>query len=1352
MKKAIEKGKVGFSVASAMALALAILFCVFETPTSALAAGRQQLHRHVPDVVKNAQLVGRVEGSKQIRLAISLPLQNQETLQLLLKELYDSNSPNYRKFLTPEQFADMFGPNESDHQAVINFARSHNLTVTDTYTNRALVDVIGTATNVEKAFYVHLNNYQRKDGSVFYAPDTEPSLDLDVPLSHVSGLDNLTRAVTKLPTSQSKALPNFDNSKTGKKLNVQLYAGTGSDSGYFIGSDFTKAYVPCTSMTGKGQSVALVEINGYLLSDFNNYISQAESLTNMPVPNVAVTYVLKDGFNGTPTPGPNSTTSWAGFQEVELDMQMAIAMAPGLSNIVVYEGNENDLQPDDIFTAIANPPAGIPFSNQISCSMGFTATSYDPVLQSCFNQFAVQGQSFFQAAGDTGAYVTCNPNPEVAPPTDLVSNLTVVGGTELTTGSGQTWISETTWNNPAEKPAATATPFSAAVGGGGICGGPGYTPVPIPTYQVPFVNINNRASTIYRNIPDVSLVSDYLVAYFSYPSAGMWTEKGTSAAAPLWAGFMSLVNQQAVSYGKGPIGFANPTLYNLASNSTTYSNDFHDIADNSNNNYWNPTVTPIYKAVANYDLDTGLGTIKCNLINDLVGQLPTWTPTFSTCISTQPGSSWTPGATGTAQTGPGLVYNGKMWLFSGGTVWSSTNGTVWTNVFSPPFLSGRLGEQCIVYNNAMWIIGGVKSSTYMNDVWYSTDGKNWISTTSSAAFSFRSGFGIYSLNGYMWVIGGLNSSGNALNDVWYSSDGAHWYQDANASFSARYNFSYFTTNGAIWVIAGTTNSSTFYNDVWYSTNGTNWIEATSATGFQPRSGAPGVVCGNVMWILNGGSRSGSFADVWASADGVHWINSNNSTLFLGASAALAYGGSVWTIAPVNSSGNWTWSSGCCQMPSPTPTPTLSNCSSGQPGGSWTAEGNLGSVIPECGLVYNGVMWIFGSNGDVYNTVDGNNLFIVSQPSFLSGRGGQQCVVYNGAMWVIGGMVGSTCKNDAWYSTDGVNWTQATSAAAFSARYRFGLYSFNGYMWVVGGQTSSNYLNDVWRSTDGVNWTQVTNAAGFSVRAWFSFFTDLGAMWVIGGTAGSSAFYNDVWYSSDGSSWTNATSAAAFQARCGAPGVLCGDVMWIINGGSRSGSFSDVWTSVDGINWTKTNSATTFSNANNFAISYNENVWTSGTVSGSTRICYSGCCVQPTSTPGGILLVSKLSKFEGEGPTLTPTYTPLATSTLSATPTPTQIPVNALQVVAEPNISRGGQPVQFKVLVGEDTRVQLVIYDMLGEQVYTAEIQVQPGLTALNWPVVNNQNIGIASGMYIYVIREGYGAQPRTVKGKVVIIH
>ena len=90
--------------------------------------------------------------------------------------------------------------------------------------------------------------------------------------------------------------------------------------------------------------------------------------------------------------------------------------------------------------------------------------------------------------------------------------------------------------------------------------------------------------------------------------------KGTSVAAPLWAGFTALVNQQAALSGNGPIGFLNPALYAIGA-AAGYATNFHDITVGNNTNNSSPTN---YFAVPGYDLCTGWGTpTGSNLINSL---------------------------------------------------------------------------------------------------------------------------------------------------------------------------------------------------------------------------------------------------------------------------------------------------------------------------------------------------------------------------------------------------------------------------------------------------------------------------------------------------------------------------------------------------------------------------------------------------------------------------------------------------------------------------------------------------------------------------------------------------------------
>jgi hypothetical protein len=101
------------------------------------------------------------------------------------------------------------------------------------------------------------------------------------------------------------------------------------------------------------------------------------------------------------------------------------------------------------------------------------------------------------------------------------------------------------------------------------------------------------------------------------------------------------------------------------------------------------------------------------------------------------------------------------------------------------------------------------------------------------------------------------------------------------------------------------------------------------------------------------------------------------------------------------------------------------------------------------------------------------------------------------------------KRDVWYSTDGINWTQATASAAFSARYSHSSAAFNGKMWIIGGQDSTETKNDIWSSLDGSTWTQMSASAGFSPRYGQSSLVFKNELWSIGGTGNTD--YNDVWY-------------------------------------------------------------------------------------------------------------------------------------------------------------------------------------------------------------------------------------------------
>jgi len=534
--------------------------------------GRQVLSGEVPGAVEELKLqsVKRLSSTNHLNLTIGLPLRNNEVLARLLRQIYDPTSTNYHRYLTPEQFTEMFGPTEDDYQAVIAFVKSNGLTVTATHPNRVVLDVEGAVSDVERMLHVTMRVYNHpKEARTFYAPDVEPSLDLAVPILHISGLNNYTHRV-----------PRIKERTAGETANATPNAGSGP-GGTYRGSDFRTAYVPGTTLTGAGQNVALVQFDSYYTNDIATYISQAGISTSVILTNVTV------GGYAISSPG-------SGNGEVCLDIEMAISMAPGLSKIIVYEATNNSALVS--WATMLNRIATDNLAKQVSCSWGNQfVSSPDLTSEQIFQQMAVQGQSFFDASGDSDAFTTGIPFPSES------TNITQVGGTTLTTGGGATYSSETVWN----------------WGGGTGSGGGVSTHFSIPSYQQGIDMTANLGSTTMRNVPDVALTADNV--YVVYNNGGIGAFGGTSCAAPLWAGFTALVNQQAAAGGLSPVGFLNPAVYAIGKGAD-YNACFHDITSGNNQRPGSGTKFP---ATTGYDLCTGWGTPNgTNLINALAA-LPT---------------------------------------------------------------------------------------------------------------------------------------------------------------------------------------------------------------------------------------------------------------------------------------------------------------------------------------------------------------------------------------------------------------------------------------------------------------------------------------------------------------------------------------------------------------------------------------------------------------------------------------------------------------------------------------------------------------------------------------------------------
>ncbi len=554
---------------------------------------------HVRDAVRNgsAQHVGQLPADQVMNLDIVLPLRNQAALDSFLSEVYNPASASYRHFLTVPQFTEMFGPTPGDYDDVIRFARVNGLTVVGGSRDGMNVQVSGPVWLIENAFHIHMRTYRHPtEDRTFYAPDSEPVTDLAFHLWHISGLDNYSIPRPRLVNKNDYAKAMGKDAQA-----VVSHATTGSGpSASFLGSDMRAAYYGDTALTGAGQNLGLLEYVGTDLDDLNTYFQNVGQTNSVPITLLSV--------DGTSISCVHSSGNCDDTEQT-LDMTQAIGMAPGLASLTMYIGSSDTA----IISAMTTHN---PLPTTIGCSWGWTPV--DPnTLDPYFKKMAAQGQTFLAASGDNSTWSRFG-RSESWPADDAY--VVSVGGTDLITSSaGGPWASETAWVDS----------------GGGISP----NNIAIPSWQQlsGVINSSNRGSKTLRNGPDIAANANFTFYTCANQTTCLAnTYGGTSFAAPMWAGYLALVNQQLAANGQTSIGFLNPTIY--SQNVTSgYTTNFHDITIGTSGSY---------SAVTGYDLVTGWGSPNTGLMAALTGT-STGTPAFT--ISASPASlSVTMGNSGTS--------------------------------------------------------------------------------------------------------------------------------------------------------------------------------------------------------------------------------------------------------------------------------------------------------------------------------------------------------------------------------------------------------------------------------------------------------------------------------------------------------------------------------------------------------------------------------------------------------------------------------------------------------------------------------------------------------------------------------
>ncbi|GCE06158.1 protease pro-enzyme activation domain-containing protein [Dictyobacter aurantiacus] len=516
-----------------------------------------------------------------MELSFALKLRDEPALDALLANQNNPASPLYHHYLTLRAFNDRFAPGADSVAVVVAYAHRQGFQVTSVSSNRILVHVKATVASVNHAFAVTINDY-RLGSRVVYAPSDNPLLPLTVAarINTITGLNSVGRYH---PVSLHRNLK-------------PLYPRKGPKGGY-TPDELRTAYnvkpLLAAGMDGMGQTIAVFELDGYLPEDVAFY-RQYYHLGPLKASNVLV-----DGATATPSEFAIEAT---------MNMEVISAMAPGATQQVYIGPNTLTGITDTYNRIVTDDTAKVVSTGWGECELSLTS-SYMDALNTIFKQGAAQGQSFFAASGNLGAY-DCTVNAIQTLAVDSPANnpyVVGVGGTTLNTGPDGSYGSESAWGN------LFSGPNHTAVGSGG---GKSIHFLR-PAYQSGR-NLTDSA----RMLPDVSANADPDTGYAIYHTGGSlsnpgWTVLGgTDAAAPLWASIIIDINQFLLSKHIFPVGSASVALYQLYNMPQLYP-PYHDITSGTN---------LYYVATPGYDMATGLGTPDVwNMARDLVSapQLPT---------------------------------------------------------------------------------------------------------------------------------------------------------------------------------------------------------------------------------------------------------------------------------------------------------------------------------------------------------------------------------------------------------------------------------------------------------------------------------------------------------------------------------------------------------------------------------------------------------------------------------------------------------------------------------------------------------------------------------------------------------
>jgi subtilase family serine protease len=560
--------------------------------------------------------LGAAPAAQRLNLVFPLPARL-GALERFATSVSTPGSAQYGQFESVAQLAGRFGVSARTRARVLGYLRSQGATGVRIDATGLFADASLTVSRAERLFGTSLRRYHGSRSSMYVAPTTGPHIPraLHGAISGVVGLD--TQPVFSSPALGVAPAGRFP--RTAARFSDQNQPSgygrrTGTASGCagalaqrgFTPNQYLNAYgysaLRSRNVSGQGERVALIEIDGFNYSDLVNFAR----CFGLRVPAI-------HGY------GVNLKHPLPAGGESTLDLEVLDAAAPGLNGIDVYESQARS---SDVLRALTAPLQNhgrVP--DVISASLGICEPSLELAIgrrgirsvEGALAMASATGISVLASSGDAGSSACIGRNgpldfravnfPASSP------YVTAVGGTNFVLNGANRIVSQRAWND---------APEDLSAGGGGSSSLFGR-----PRYQKGIVHQGRRA------VPDVSMLADVLPGYDIYCTArecqqvgggSPWIPVGgTSAAAPLFAGGLSLVDQALREHGRQNLGVANPLLYRLDRRRSTRG-AFRDIR--IGNNDLGPYLghgRPLgcCSAGRGYDRVSGLGTVGLATLSSL---------------------------------------------------------------------------------------------------------------------------------------------------------------------------------------------------------------------------------------------------------------------------------------------------------------------------------------------------------------------------------------------------------------------------------------------------------------------------------------------------------------------------------------------------------------------------------------------------------------------------------------------------------------------------------------------------------------------------------------------------------------